>query len=527
MNTLTLEIYPQDCVGDSSAKHNYNAASLDTAVCNLSSDFFLVDNNFSSVFADFQNNLSNFNIFAQQFGNPSNLKSANTTVNLLSSYWNQHEFTVHYPLNIKDLNNLSCPTINQNMDVLKSMANVFLTNNYPAINYTSNTIANVLFFLYSVPVDPTDPSKLQSTVTGPEFSFYNRTMNPKIIRQDIHFVEGVIFKFKNINSSSWSYFSTLTPNSLSAVKNNFNYITKPNNVRITSISNRNTINITVDANTFNYDVYLEAINSGKYNPSYSDIIITVSSTVTIGSRISTIPSLIVTSANLNNNSGFIDGDTVTIINNGNIIGAGGDGGDGQTWGSVVSPANDGNDGGDAIQLQFNTTIVNNGIIAGGGGGGAGGYAGTKNTLDSKDLKSKTGITTFVGGGGGGGGAGVVTGNYGKGASGYNNITEITLLSLLPVVRLKLDGNIKLIKSNKLNGDNGKNGNATTGGAGGSKTTAKGGAGGNLGVAGTSTGKYDKTIFKQYSPKGGAAGNYINGKTYAAIQTLGYVYGNIS
>ena len=60
MSNLTLEIYPSDCVGDSSAKHNYNSLVLDTTICNLSSQFFLVDNNFTTVFNDFSSNLSNF-----------------------------------------------------------------------------------------------------------------------------------------------------------------------------------------------------------------------------------------------------------------------------------------------------------------------------------------------------------------------------------------------------------------------------------------------------------------------------------
>ena len=85
-------------------------------------------------------------------------------------------------------------------------------------------------------------------------------------------------------------------------------------------------------------------------------------------------------------SGWATGDTVYIVNNGFIMGRGGDGG---TYSSVSKSTVRAQNGGDAISLQHNTTIFNNGFIAGGGGGG--------------------GAANFAGGGGGGGGAG---GGYG-------------------------------------------------------------------------------------------------------------------
>lgn len=63
--------------------------------------------------------------------------------------------------------------------------------------------------------------------------------------------------------------------------------------------------------------------------------------------------------------GFVEGDSVTIVNNGYIIGKGGDGA--SAGGSDAGPSN----GGPAIDLYFPITIHNFGVIAGGGGGGAG------------------------------------------------------------------------------------------------------------------------------------------------------------
>lgn len=63
---------------------------------------------------------------------------------------------------------------------------------------------------------------------------------------------------------------------------------------------------------------------------------------------------------------------ITVVNNGNILGMGGEGGgnDSGSYGSgyVTAPG-----GGNAISLGVNCTITNNGYIAGGGGGGAGGF----------------------------------------------------------------------------------------------------------------------------------------------------------
>ncbi|MEX0810811.1 MAG: hypothetical protein WD048_01260 [Chitinophagales bacterium] len=61
------------------------------------------------------------------------------------------------------------------------------------------------------------------------------------------------------------------------------------------------------------------------------------------------------------------GSRVAIVNNGQIIGAGGDGG------TATDPnfgyTGEGFDGGDAIRISANTSVLNNGYIFGGGGGG--------------------------------------------------------------------------------------------------------------------------------------------------------------
>ena len=100
------------------------------------------------------------------------------------------------------------------------------------------------------------------------------------------------------------------------------------------------------------------------------------------------------------------GGTLTIENNGVVYGRGGNGGGGgyqyPSAGSMITPEAGGS-GGDAIHIENTVTIDNNGTILGGGGGGGGGEG--------------TYIYRHAGGGGGGGGAPYGTGGVGRTANG--------------------------------------------------------------------------------------------------------------
>ena len=100
---------------------------------------------------------------------------------------------------------------------------------------------------------------------------------------------------------------------------------------------------------------------------------------------------------------------VGILNNGAILGMGGDGGSG---GNLTNFGDPGDDGGDAIHLTVQTQINNsNGAIYGGGGGGA---------SVALEIISIPFIGTINFGAGGGGGAG--------GGVGWNVCLAIVLCS---------------------------------------------------------------------------------------------------
>ena len=494
---LVQEIRREDCVGDSSGKHNFNLLSLDTSICNLSSQFFNVNNNFYQIFNDFAQNAEKFIQASNLFLDPNRFNKISAAVNLLSSYWEKHEFSVHYPLNISTLNNIaiSCPTVNQIEEKLTSLAKVFINREYPVKNYIEGTKLNLIFFLYNVPVNPKKSDDLISTKTSPEYSYRIRHMYAEYIRQDVHLGNGKIFRFVNSNGA-WTL-NEITTGNTDVTKQPILVQTPPPriSVRSGSANGRSVISVTIAEDELNFDLFYRVSYSGLYLPGYTDVTLTINSGVFVGSSVDGGAALTV--------SGFEVGDSIRIINNGNIIGYGGLGGRGNNLGEALTNENNGKNWGNALALRFPVeTIINNGIIAGGGGGGAGGISSYTNKNYIKNLTfavsdrraTTTPIQNLRGGGGGGGGAGYVGGTFGLG--GYGDI------GLPPTSSIR--------RWTSEAGREGTSGDKTTPGLGGSGVSG-GGNGGALGQDGVSTGQI--SIGRQLPPLGGKAGRPIDGESF--------------
>jgi hypothetical protein len=176
-------------------------------------------------------------------------------------------------------------------------------------------------------------------------------------------------------------------------------------------SNRVTATITIASNRDTYNLRTSSVSG--YVAGKTDVTLEISSGVYLYSVLTSQAALIV--------EAFASGDTVSIVNNGYIIGMGGAGGGGTTLNTVYP----GQTAGPALSLGFNISVTNNGYIAGGGGGGGGVSYNT------------TGRLAYGGGGAGGGtsGSGEAGGGVGsvgtnggagpKGASGGRNITTST------------------------------------------------------------------------------------------------------
>jgi hypothetical protein len=205
------------------------------------------------------------------------------------------------------------------------------------------------------------------------------------------------------------------------------------------------------------NITINTSNVPGYVANFSRLDITINNGVYIGSTSTGSYAMTIT--------GFASGDTVNLINNGVIIGCGGNGGNHDS---------DGSPGGNALLLQCPVNITNNGTIAGGGGGGGGCASGST-------------YGSCLGGGGS------YTGSGGGGGAGYNG-------------------------GSGGSGDGNGNGGTRTSGGSGSTNQGNAGNGGNPGQSGTDSNN---------SGHGAGPGKYINGLGYANFLVSGTLLGPAS
>lgn len=166
-------------------------------------------------------------------------------------------------------------------------------------------------------------------------------------------------------------------------------------------SNIVNISYTFSANTANASLNVTTISG--YVAGKSNITITVNSGIYLYSTNTANAGLTLT--------GGSTGDTITLVNNGYIMGMGGKGGDGAFYPDQTQYYTYKTAGGPALSLGFDTTINNTNASAYIGGGGGGG-AGTQN------VGSTNGAAAGGGAGGGAGGTYYYYGSsYGTGGSG--------------------------------------------------------------------------------------------------------------
>lgn len=223
-------------------------------------------------------------------------------------------------------------------------------------------------------------------------------------------------------------------------------------------SNRVTSALTISANTQNY-----VLNTAKvtgYVAGKTDVTLTINAGVVVGSASTGSYAFTV-------NTSWAAGDTVTVINNGTVIGAGGNGGAGDNL-NTYAGGFPGSAGGPAVSVLRTTSWTNTSGVCGGGGGGGGGGG-----------LYYDGKYTFGGGGGGGG-----QGNNG-GAGGASG-----------------DGGVYAA--------DGSPGTTTAAGAGGTGNGGQaGGSGGSLGSTGIAGVNSNLTA----GGAGGAGGACLSGKSF--------------
>lgn len=202
---------------------------------------------------------------------------------------------------------------------------------------------------------------------------------------------------------------------------------------------RKRVALVLSANVNNY--VLDVAKVAGYEPGNTDVELIVNAGVVIGSTSTG-------SFALDINTSWATGDTIKIVNNGTIVGRGGNGGSGDNstcsviWEAIVESYRCQNNGsaytpgvagsaGPAIRAQRTITLVNNGTIAGGGGGGKGyganynGAGGGQGALGGTGgmsggiyaCTSEFGSCDYMGPGGAAGGSGTVSAPGGGASSG--------------------------------------------------------------------------------------------------------------
>ena len=247
---------------------------------------------------------------------------------------------------------------------------------------------------------------------------------------------------------------------------------------------RATINLVIASNVENYNL-INSVRAAGYIPGKTTINLTVASNVIVGSDNANVASMAI--------DNFKTGDEINLINNGYIVGKGGDGA------SNNQKPRPGGAGGNAMIVTYPVTINNLGVIGGGGGGGSSTAAGPDNDASSGR----------EGGGPGGGGAGARVGIAGSlDAGGDGGITQ-------------QPGNGTLLVG-------GQAGGGTAAWAG---RIIFSGKGGNIGQPGGTAEQYNGgtaigtgSEYDWIQP-GGAAGYAIVGNSYVTFSNIGTIAGS--
>lgn len=265
-------------------------------------------------------------------------------------------------------------------------------------------------------------------------------------------------------------------------------------------SSLDVFDVVVSSNSTQLDLRTHALANGWDGT--KRVLLTINSGIYLYSTSTSTPALTISGS-------FPQG--VFIVNNGIIVGKGGNGGRaGDSAYYIVDDPQDsspGLPGGDALSISTAVNITNNGTIAGGGGGGGGGMS--INTVTSE-------YNAWLGGAGGGGGGGGRGGlSNSSGAVGGRSYASST--GYIPTI----------------NGSSGGDGTYLSAGAGGTRGNAgtnlyagNGGSGGNWGAAGSAGATVSGTNVGS-AGAGGAAGKYATGNSYITWLVSGTRLGGVA
>jgi hypothetical protein len=273
-------------------------------------------------------------------------------------------------------------------------------------------------------------------------------------------------------------------------------------------SNRVTASATISANTSNYT--LNTAKAPGYSSGKTDMTLTINSGIFVSSSSTGTAAFIV-------DTSWAAGDTVTVVNNGTIVGRGGAGGAGGNT-NFFNGSNEsgkvGAGGGLGLQVQRAITLNNVNRIAGGGGGGGG-----SGSFQDPNF-------TGLGGGGGGGIGNGTAGAIGSGPSSGGAFTPpAAQAGSLTAGGAGSPGALLVNAITCFLGESSSNYSSTRG-AGGTGGTY-GSSGATSGVTFSSTGGCPGSFFSGGQGGGGAAGGAISGNSNITYTNTGTRNGAIT
>jgi hypothetical protein len=200
MKNIILEIDSKDCVGDSVAKHNYNILALDAKVCNLSSLFYNVDDSYDKHIIGFNDYIPKLYSSYQLYNTTSmyRYKTNTVTTQVMSSYWNKHEFTVQLNTNISlsYSNVLIGNYIRTDFDMLCAACSNYLNTNFPVVSYTLPTTAHVIGFHFTS-IQPSLSDHVIIKSNPIQYTDQLRTMDIRFSKDPICLSGMFIFSYAN------------------------------------------------------------------------------------------------------------------------------------------------------------------------------------------------------------------------------------------------------------------------------------------------------------------------------------------
>jgi hypothetical protein len=208
MRNITYEIKKEEYVGDSVAKHNYNFLILDTKICNLNSTFFTIENNFLKIFNILESNKQKYEDAYENFSNQEMFRYDKTysTIKILSSYWQKHEFSVCLNFNLsKTFSNISknihiIPKTAEEFEIQRKKCIEYLDSYFPARSFTNNTTANVVVYYHSIANEQPTNSLISTWKNDIKtFSPEIKTIEGILTKKDINISAVNVFKFENSN----------------------------------------------------------------------------------------------------------------------------------------------------------------------------------------------------------------------------------------------------------------------------------------------------------------------------------------